>query len=278
MVWLAPTSCPAAAATTSITSTTPATGTEHLNGTGNALNNTLTGNAGNNQLDGGAGADTLAGGAGNDTYLIDLVRPSTTYRLEDTVTEGSGAGNDSIVVRAADNFVTGPAPTLTVQANVENMSLALAGNNAFNITGNSVSNYLLGSAGANVLNGGAGNDTLDGGLGNDTLIGGSGLDLFVFQTALGSGNVDTISGFAAVDDTIVLSKSIFSALAGDVLDPSPFMVGLANQTGTTRIVYEAGTGALYYDADGNGAGAAVQFATIVGLTGAVTASDFLLAA
>ena len=38
-----------------------------LNGTGNAVANTITGNAGNNTLDGGAGNDTLNGGAGNDT-------------------------------------------------------------------------------------------------------------------------------------------------------------------------------------------------------------------
>jgi serralysin len=255
------------------------TGTGHLNGTGNALGNTLTGNAGNNVLDGGAGIDTLAGGAGDDTYIVDLARASSAkYQLEDSVTEGSGAGNDSIVVRAADNFVAGSAPTLTLQANVENMSLALAGNNAINLTGNSANNSLVGSSGANVLNGGAGNDTLDGGLGNDTLIGGTGKDVFVFDTALGAGNVDTISGFVAVDDTIVLSKSIFTVLAGEVLNPSALVAGLANQTAGTRIVYEAGTGALYYDADGSGTGAAIQFATIVGITGALTANDFQLAA
>jgi Ca2+-binding RTX toxin-like protein len=254
------------------------TGTGNLNGTGNALVNVLTGNAGNNWLDGGAGTDTLDGGAGADTYLVDLVRPSTTYKLEDTVTEGSGAGDDTIIVRAADNFVTGKALTLTLQANVENMSLALAGNNAINLTGNSVNNCLLGGSGANVLNGGAGDDTLDGGWGNDTLVGGAGKDLFVFDTALGAGNVDTISGFVAVDDTIALSKSIFTALAGAVLDPSAFVAGLANQTASTRIVYQASTGALYYDADGSGAGAAVQFAKIVGISGALTANDFQLVA
>jgi Ca2+-binding RTX toxin-like protein len=42
-------------------------GTGNLNGTGNALDNTLTGNAGNNSLNGSAGADTLSGGAGNDS-------------------------------------------------------------------------------------------------------------------------------------------------------------------------------------------------------------------
>ena len=44
--------------------------TAAINGTGNALANTITGNAAANILDGGAGADTLIGGAGNDTYVL----------------------------------------------------------------------------------------------------------------------------------------------------------------------------------------------------------------
>jgi Ca2+-binding RTX toxin-like protein len=43
------------------------TGTTAINGTGNALDNTLTGNTGNNILDGNSGNDTLTGKAGNDT-------------------------------------------------------------------------------------------------------------------------------------------------------------------------------------------------------------------
>ncbi|MBD9609870.1 hypothetical protein IB247_29975, partial [Pseudomonas sp. PDM08] len=42
------------------------TGSDNLNGVGNALNNVLTGNSGNNVLNGGAGLDTMSGGAGND--------------------------------------------------------------------------------------------------------------------------------------------------------------------------------------------------------------------
>ena len=76
------------------------TGTAAINGTGNALANTLTGNAGNNMLDGGAGADTMIGGAGNDTYVVD--------DAGDVVTE---AGRRKAPTRCRARSATRWAPT-----------------------------------------------------------------------------------------------------------------------------------------------------------------------
>ncbi|HEV2864940.1 MAG TPA: M10 family metallopeptidase C-terminal domain-containing protein, partial [Allosphingosinicella sp.] len=46
------------------------TGSAALNGTGNALNNTIVGNAAANLLNGGAGGDLLTGGGGADTFAF----------------------------------------------------------------------------------------------------------------------------------------------------------------------------------------------------------------
>jgi Ca2+-binding RTX toxin-like protein len=68
------------------------TGTAAINGTGNALANTLTGNAGNNILSGLAGNDMINGGAGNDTIIGG--------KGMDTMT--GGFGNDKFVFATGD--------------------------------------------------------------------------------------------------------------------------------------------------------------------------------
>lgn len=127
---------------------------------------------------------------------------------------------------------------------------------------------LNGYAGNDILTTGSGNDTLDGGTGNDTLTGGAGANRFVFSTALGSSNIDTITDFDAAKDTLFLSGAPFSEIAFNLngsLPVSAFALSTDIATSDTRIIYNANTGALSYDADGTGAIAAQQFA-ILGTT------------
>jgi Ca2+-binding RTX toxin-like protein len=146
---------------------------------------------------------------------------------------------------------------------------------------------LVGGNGNDNLNGGDGTDTLDGGLGDDTMIGGLGSDLiiegasgrdhFVFNAALGATNVDTIQGYSVADDTILLDDAVFTALGAlGTLGAGAFKAGAAAMDADDRIIYNAGTGALLYDADGVGGTAAVQFATLTGVSGIINNTEFLI--
>ena len=109
---------------------------------------------------------------------------------------------------------------------------------------------------------GKGNDLLNGKGGNDVLKGGKGKDTFEFDTKLGPNNVDKIKDFNPKDDTIHLSSTAFTGLDKGWLSNDAFAVGPAAKDGNDRIIYNKSTGALSFDADGNGSGAAVQFAKL----------------
>jgi Ca2+-binding RTX toxin-like protein len=166
---------------------------------------------------------------------------------------------------------------------------------AFSITGNSLANQLTGDGlgdtlrgssghdsligldGDDRLDGGSDDDRLEGGLGADTLIGASGTDSFVFNTALGSGNVDRIQGYVVADDTILLDDAIFTTLGSPgTLAAGAFKASTAATDADDRIIYNAATGALLYDADGVGGVAAVQFATLTGVSGVINNTEFLI--
>ena len=82
--------------------------------------------------------------------------------------------------------------------------------------------------------------------------------------------------YNVVNDTIQLENAIFTALtATGTLAASRFRIGANALDANDNVIYNSATGALIYDADGNGAGAAVQVATIgVGL--AMTNADIVV--
>ena len=247
------------------------TGTNAINGIGNELANVLTGNNAANQLNGQAGNDTLDGGAGNDTL--------TGWSGADTMI--GGLGNDLYFVENSGDAITemlnqgidtvSSRLTYTLLANVEN--LTLTGTTAINGTGNGLANVISGNAAANQLNGSAGNDTLDGGLGVNRLTGGAGNDIFKFT---GMGPVDVIVDYNVANDTIQLENSIFTALTTPgMLVAGQFRVGTQALDANDYVIYNSTTGALIYDANGNGAGGATLIATI-GTGLALTQADIVV--
>ena len=100
-----------------------------------------------------------------------------------------------------------------------------------------------------------------------------GADTFVFDSAPGAGNVDTIADFVPGTDHLSLENAIFGGLgAAGALASGAFHAGTAAQDADDRIVYDTTTGALYYDADGQGGQAAVEVALLAGHP-ALTAAD-----
>ena len=155
-------------------------------------------------------------------------------------------------------------------------TLALTGNELGNeIWGNDGINALSGAAGSDALIGFGGDDKLDGGTGLDLLVGGTGQDSFVFANALNGAEADIVADFNSADDTILLDDAVFTGLGLGALNASAFVTGTTALDADDRVLYDAGTGRLYFDADGNGAGAAIQFATLSG-TPVITASDFMV--
>ncbi len=231
----------------------PRPGAGAIDGTGNGLNNVISGTSAANRLDGGGGADKMAGGGGNDTYVVD--------DAGDYVKERSGGGTDTVEA-SANYHITDHVENLILTGAVATRAVGNSLDNA--ITGNGIGNVLDGRGGADVIDGGGGDDSLYGREGNDTLTGGSGADKFVFDSALGAGNVDSITDFATGVDRIQLDDDIFTAFVGPgSLDPAAFRAGTSAQDGDDRIIYDSSTGNIYYDADGLGGAAQTLFAQLV---------------
>jgi serralysin len=234
---------------------------------GGGGNDTLYALGGNDELDGGTGADNLFGGTGNDVYRVD--------NAGDFVVERAGEGVDELW--ASVSYV------LAADAEVEQISVAdRLGTAAIDLTGSNSANIIFGNEGVNVLSGrggndtiyaGGGGDTLDGGTGADMLYGGEGADRFMFTSALGANEVDGLREFQVGIDKIVLDDAIFTALGIGAVSAGAFVLGTAAQDADDRLIYDQATGRLFYDADGNGAGAAVLFAELTVGT-ALTATDF----
>ncbi|MCB1502720.1 MAG: calcium-binding protein [Bauldia sp.] len=144
----------------------------------------------------------------------------------------------------------------------------LSGNDLFKgssgddlFAGGGKNDKLLGKGGNDTLAGDAGKDKLDGGDGSDTLDGGKGKDTYFFKDAPGSG-VDTIVNFES-GEKFKVSKAAFDGLTKGELSADQFVEGTSAGDANDRFIYDSSTGAVYFDRDGTGSAAQVQFAHIV---------------
>lgn len=230
---------------------------------GHAGKNLLMGFGGNDLLEGMDGDDVLEGGAGADAQIGGVGMDAASYRnsvngvtvsLDNTLTATGDAAGDTF-------------------SGIESLFGSLVGDD--HLRGNSRNNALEGGGGNDVLEGGLGHDRLIGGDGRDILSGGEGNDTFIFASALGPSTIDQITDFAPVDDVIRLDNDVFQGLSLGRLDAAAFTTGAAANDAQDRIIYNAETGALFFDADGSGGAAAVQFASLLPQL-AITAGDFLV--
>lgn len=243
-----------------------------------------------------ANENKIDAGLGNDTVVL-----STSSLAKETVnvaSVGGTASNDSDVVfnaSAGATIVSDQFDTIissggiVIRGGVGSVSILTTG-----VTGTAAADTInaLSAVAAQTLTGLAGNDTItasslgstvDGGEGSDTInlaAVGTGTDKIVFNSLVGT---DTIAGYNVANDSIELSKAIFTGLGPiGTLGAAEFLSGantVAATDGLQRIIVDTTTGAVRYDADGNGAGVAVLIGTFTTVTGGpLVVSEFAIVA
>ncbi|WP_137718896.1 calcium-binding protein [Methylobacillus flagellatus] len=199
--------------------------------------------------------DAAALFAGNDKFTVtDGVRVWQGFSGNDSMTGGSlgdklrgDDGNDKLIGNAGNDILDG-------------------GSGNDKIDGGTGNDQLSGGSGNDKLTGGDGNDLINSGSGADKVSGGAGGDTFIFDN-LAIAGFDKISDFKATEDKLMLDTSVFTALAGGI-SAENLVVGakpIALEADDFLLLDSKG-GKLFYDADGSGAGAAIQIASLTGVS------------
>ena len=231
---------------------------EVINGSsgGGGGGSTINGTSGNDTLTGTSGNDTISGFGGNDLILAGSTGGA------DVIDGGTGSDSIEFKERATSavvvDFVAG-----TISGG---SSGTISFTNIERVVGGNFNDRLSGNGAGQTLTGQAGADTLWGAGGIDTLWGGAGADTFIFRET-GTGNADLVRDWASGSDKLLLDGAVMSALGAT----GNFAAGdarfKANSTGTAtdasdRVIYNTSNGQVWYDADGNGAGARQLIATL----------------
>jgi Ca2+-binding RTX toxin-like protein len=162
----------------------------------------------------------------------------------------------SLLLDAASNpGITSLASNVSAASSASVAPRALFGTNG--------SEKLTGTSAADAIFGYAGNDKIGGKGGRDILLGGAGSDTFVFDTKPGGkANAPTIADFRPREDIISLENGVFGKLKGGTLNSANFVAGTKAVDAKDHVIYDAKSGALFYDPDGNGVAAAIHVATL----------------
>jgi Ca2+-binding RTX toxin-like protein len=241
-------------------------GNDTLNG--GAGNDILSGGSGNDALNGGLGNDTLNGGAGADAFLVLAGTDAITDLGNgiDVLRVASGAtANVTVYVPWTSTPATSNDGVANITTNGKSVDLSAvtSGMQGYRITnvgwsvtltGSARTDTLLGGGGNDILIGGAGDDLLVGGKGSDTLTGGTGADTFRFG---GDMKTDHVIYVLPGTDHIQLDSRLYTGLTKGALTADQFSLGTAALNSAQRLIYDQPKGALYYDADGSGMGAAM---------------------
>lgn len=239
---------------------------------------------------GGEGRDTLlVSGVGNAQTVVDLtqvqitgmqvLRPDFAVRMTAAQLRQFDSFNvGTLYVSGTDRLdlgdATGYVGVIRLETPSARLSLAgFAGTTA--VIGSAGADSIVAADGGSELKGGGGDDRLHGGIGADKFVGGAGADRFYFAQQP-TGTVDTIADFAHGIDQVRIDDAAFAGMGPlGRLASAAFHIGSTAHDADDRIVYDAATGALYFDADGTGAVAQVQFAKLAaGL--ALAATDFVV--
>jgi len=150
--------------------------------------------------------------------------------------------------------------------------------NGLRFEGNADDNTFIGTTQDDVFVSNSGNDVLTGGAGADTFVFGKVHEQVVtgdddevqtyVDTAFELSGIDFITDFMSGLDKIALNTDMFSSLTVGGFSAGNLVVGSGATAGDADdfLLFDTSTFALSYDADGSGAGAAIQFATLDGVT------------
>jgi serralysin len=226
---------------------------------------------GADRVDGGNGTDSIAL-RGNYVSARAVLFQNASFSNIEVVTLLSGHTNEFggiIDTNGFDYDLTMAEGNVGSNQRLDVIAGNLRSNESLRFDGRAETNgffRVIAGAGDDTIYGSFNTDTLAGGLGNDTLIGGATFgDNFVFNTALGPSNIDSLPDFDPFNDLILLAGGPgqpFADLATGVLGSFAFAIGPAAQDADDRIIYNPTTGALLYDPDGTGSAVATQFATL----------------